>query len=139
MELDKNQVSGHATHPPQRHTRGVDPTPEFSSLALPKACGDNVDCGPSSSIPFTKAATPLSRLLHGLPETSPLESVPSSDQDTRSTEVSRSVIVLPPPPTRFVFTAFLPIQYATENPMDSKHHHPHPLGLNQAAATQCRI
>jgi len=60
MELDKNQVSGNTMRPPQTHTRGVDPTPEFSSLALPKACGDKVDCGPSSSIPSTNASTPLS-------------------------------------------------------------------------------
>ena len=122
---DKNQDGGNTTHTPQTHTRGVDPTPEFSSLALPKPCGDNVDCGPSSNIPSTNAATPLFRRLHGLPATSPLERVPLTDQDTRSREVSRSVIVLPPPSTRFVFTSFLPIQYGTENPMDSKHHH-HP-------------
>jgi hypothetical protein len=140
MELDKNQVSGHTTHPPQTHTRGVDPTPEFSSLALPKACGDNVDCGPSSRIPSTNATTPLSRRLHGLPAPSPLERVPSSGQDNRSREVSRCVIVLPLSIYQFVITAFLTRQYATDNPMDSKHPPPpNPHGLRQAAGTQCRV
>ena len=141
MELDKNQVSGHTTHPPQTHTRGVDPTPEFSSLALPKPCGDNVDCGPSSNIPSTNAATPLFRRLHGLPATSPLERVPLTDQDTRSREVSRSVIVLPLPSTRFLFYS-LPtnpvchwISYGQQTPPPP----PHPLRLNQAAETQCRV
>ena len=111
--------------------RGVDPTPEFSSLALPKACGDNVDCGPSSSIPSTNAAMPLSRRLHGLPATSPLERVPSSDQNTRSREVSRCVVVIPllHLPDSFLQLSY-PIQYATENPMDSKQHHHHPPTLS---------
>ena len=131
MELDKNQVSGHTTHPPQTHTRVVDPTPKFSSLALPKTCGDNVDYRPSSSIPSTNLKTPLPRRLHGLPAPSPLQSVPSSGQETRSREVSRCVIVLHHPFTRFILTILLPIQHVTDNPMESKHHHPPPFGFPQ--------
>jgi len=37
MDLDKNQDTGNTTHTPQTHTRGVDPTPDFPSLAPPKS------------------------------------------------------------------------------------------------------
>ena len=97
MELDKNQDSGNTTHTPQTHTRGVDPTPDFSSLAPPKAGGDNMDHGPPNSIPSPDTATPLSCRLHGFPETSPLERVPSNNQDTHSRKVPGCAIVRPHP------------------------------------------
>ena len=59
MDLDKNQDSGNTTHKPHTHTRGMDPTPDLPSLAHPKTGGDNMDRGPSSSIPSPDTATSL--------------------------------------------------------------------------------
>ena len=59
IDLDKNQDSGNTTHTPQTHTRGVNPTTDFPSLAPRKAGDDNMDRDPSSSIPSPETATSL--------------------------------------------------------------------------------
>jgi len=97
MDLDKNQDSGNTTYKPQTHTRGVDSTPDFPLLNPPKAGGDNMDRGLSSTTPSPDTATPLSHRLHELPATSQLESVPPSTQDTHSRKVPGCAIVLPCP------------------------------------------
>jgi len=71
--------------------------PTFHHCPPPlKTGGDNMDCGPSSSIPAPDTATPLPYRLHGFPATSPLERVPPNTQDTHSRKVPRWAIVPPP-------------------------------------------
>jgi hypothetical protein len=62
-----------------------------------EAGGDNMDRGPSSSLPSPDTATPISCRLHGFSETSPMERLPSSNQDTHSRKVHGGAIEPPPP------------------------------------------
>jgi len=87
MELDKSQDSGNIPRTPKIRIRGMDPTPDFPFLTLTEAGGDSMDRGPPNSIPPPDTATPLSCRLHGVPETCPLERVPSSNQKTHSRQV----------------------------------------------------
>jgi len=105
-EMGGNRYTN-TTHTPKTHTRGVDPTPDFPSLAPPKAGGDNMDRGPPSSIPSPDTATPLSYRLHGLLATRPLERVPPNTQDTHSTKVPGCAIVPPSPSAPDSFNAGL--------------------------------
>jgi len=70
----------------------------------PKAGGNNMDRSPSSSIPPPDTATPLSKRLHGLLATSPLERIPPSTQDIHSRKVPGCAIISPlsPNSARFV-------------------------------------
>jgi hypothetical protein len=86
--------------------QGNGPYARLSITGSPKAGGDNMDRGPSRSIPSPDKVTPLSNRLRGLPATSPLERVPPSTQDTHSRKVPVCAINPPSPPlpisTRFV-------------------------------------
>ena len=73
--------------------QGNGPYARLSITGSPKAGGDNMDRGPSRSIPSPDKVTPLSNRLRGLPATSPLERVPPSTQDTHSRKVPGCAIV----------------------------------------------
>ena len=90
-----------------------------------EAGGDNMDRGPSSSLPSPDTATPISCRLHGFSETSPMERLPSSNQDTHSRKVHGCAIE--PPPSHLHQIRYSRIQrwlVCPSTSLESKHYHP---------------